>query len=161
MRTAMWVAGSNRSQAGFTLLEILLVLVIATLLLGLVAPRLVAVLPGVELKTGAQQIAALLRQARSQAITENRTVSLIYEAEQRSVKLPGESRLLSWPEAVQITWQPAARGLPESEGNTISFFPDGSSSGGSVALASGLQRYEISVHWLTGRIMIGEGQDER
>ena len=36
----------------------------------------------------------------------------------------------------------------------ISFAPDGSSSGGRIALATGPVRLEVAVDWLTGRVSV-------
>lgn len=166
VRTVMWAAGSSHrsihshSQRGYTLLELLVVLVIATLLLGLVVPRFFAALPGVELKTSVQQIAALLRQARSQAIAENREVIVVYDPEQRGIRLQDSSRLLRWSESVQMNWQPGGRMLFEEQEKGISFFPDGSSSGGVAGLKTKSQQYQITIQWLTGRVVINGAPDE-
>ena len=46
---------------GFTLLELLVVLALATLLIALVPPLISAALPGVELKSSARKVAASVR----------------------------------------------------------------------------------------------------
>jgi general secretion pathway protein H len=47
----------------------------------------------------------------------------------------------------------------ETSGNhlgSIRFFPDGSSTGGSISLASGRETHTVVVDWLTGRVRISE-----
>ena len=39
----------------------------------------------------------------------------------------------------------------------IRFFPDGSSTGGGVALSLGAERYDILVDWLTGGVSVHAG----
>ncbi|MFC6669230.1 GspH/FimT family pseudopilin [Marinobacterium aestuariivivens] len=65
------------------------------------------------------------------------------------------------PGARQRDRRAADRGDPES-GPSIRFYPDGSSSGGTVVLTGSGGRYEIGVDWLTGRVRIddGSGRDE-
>jgi general secretion pathway protein H len=38
----------------------------------------------------------------------------------------------------------------------IRFYPDGSSTGGRITVASGERKYLVDVDWLTGRVSIGD-----
>lgn len=101
---------------GFTLLELLVVLLIAASALALALPQLSSVRAGVALKANVRAVASALRAARSEAIARQREVS--YES--------------------------------------IRFFPDGSSSGGSLRLNGTGRSYVIEVDWLTGKVAIVE-----
>lgn len=163
-----------RMERGFTLLELMVVLVLASLMLSLVVPRFAAVLPGVELKSYTQKTAALLRQLRSQAMAESRLVALRVDTEAHALRLSNRTEPLDLPVDIELTLNddgalalgneivvPPTEGDPES-GPSIRFYPDGSSSGGTVVLAGSGGRYEIDVDWLTGRVRIddGSGRDE-
>lgn len=150
----MWAAGNNMKH-GFTLLELLLVLVIAMLTLAVVAPRFVALLPGVELKTYSQQTAALLRQARSQAIGRSEDVSLTFDPAARETRISGGGKAYPWPENIQLlpTTDDMLEPLPDRR---LIFYPDGSASGGIITISSSSRQYRIAVNWLTGSITIHE-----
>ncbi|MEH6576285.1 MAG: GspH/FimT family pseudopilin [Amphritea sp.] len=170
MKIPMWEAGSRPAShkggkhAGFTLLELLVVLVIATLILGVVTPRLFAVMPGVELKTSTQKLAAMLRYARGLAISRSRVVTVEYDDELPALRVTGKVQTYHWPESVQLTLQAGeeqlqSQPLPElqqEKAAAIRFYPDGSSSGGALLVASDSGEYQISVHWLTGKVTINE-----
>jgi len=68
-------------RAGFTLIELILVLVIVGFLISLVAPAINST-TGLSLKTGAKRIAAGLRYARSQAVTTGSVYQIRFDMEQ-------------------------------------------------------------------------------
>ena len=118
-------------QAGFTLLEMLVVIAIMGLALALVAgfgpPRS----HGLEMQAAARQIAASMRDARASAIAQGRKVALT---------LP---HLPPW---LAVTLQAPPGG--------IVFAPDGSASFGRVLLDADGQAIAITADWLTGRVRI-------
>ncbi len=143
---------------GFTILELLVVLVIASLAIGVVGPRLMGVIPGTELKTSTQEVAALVRQARSEAIMHSRETWLAVvqdeESEEVRLRVAGWPQGYRWPASVALRLQEGESALWSTEVPRISFFPDGSSSGGSITLTGAAGRYQIQVDALTGRIWI-------
>ncbi|MBA4501556.1 GspH/FimT family pseudopilin [Marinobacterium marinum] len=157
----MCAAGINaRCRAylvGMTLLELLVVLVIAALMLALVAPNIGKVLPGAELKGFAQQSAALLRERRSEALVRFEAQTLEVVAEQHSYRL-NASEVLPWPDGIQVMLTVAAAPGGSEQGMaapSLVFYPDGSSSGGTLTLSrTGERPYRIQVEALTGRVVI-------
>lgn len=145
MRIRTWSAGNK----GFTLLELLVVLTLSTLILAVALPRFAALLPGAELKNYSRQTAALLRLARSQAIATGEEVALVLDRQARQSRLSGRKMPYPWPEQVELrladTTEP-----PGQPG--IVFYPDGTSSGGTLVLAGSGRNYRIEVHWLTGKV---------
>ncbi len=157
------------TQAGFTLLELLVVLVLATLMLSVVMPRFAAVLPGVELKSTTQKTASLLRYARSQAMAESRLIEFGLDREAHAVRLSHRAELVPLPEDIELTLSdegslalgneilvPLTEGEAAS-GPSIRFYPDGSSSGGRLLLRGDSGQYEILIDWLTGKVSIDDG----
>lgn len=154
----MWVAGNSFMQRGFTLLELMVVLVLASLLLGVVTPRLYAVFPGVELKTSAQQLAAILRQARSHSITRDEVVSVVYKEDSSIIELSSRSQPYRWPEAVQLELEHVRDPIltEHSDYPTQNFYPSGHADGRTWRVYSDAGEYRIDTHWLTGKVSIYE-----
>ncbi|MFP2769844.1 GspH/FimT family protein [Oceanisphaera sp. KMM 10153] len=148
MKIRTWSAGSNRSQTGFTLLELLVVLTLATLLMAVVTPRFKALLPGAELKSYSRQTAALLRLARSQAIASGEEVRLELDSDARHSRITGQKKPSSWPEQIAVSFD----GIANAQGTDLVFYPDGSARGGILHISGNDRHYRIEVHWLTGRI---------
>ncbi|ANG63777.1 type II secretion system protein GspH [Marinobacterium aestuarii] len=172
----MCAAGSNggvcvkaAAQAGFTLLELLVVLVLATLMLSLVVPRFAAVVPGVELKSTTQKTASLLRHARSRAMAESRLIAIDLDPDVHALRLSHREGPVVLPDSIALSLSDAGSlalgheilaplSLEASApGPSIRFYPDGSSSGGSLLLSGPSGRYRIDVDWLTGRVHIDDG----
>lgn len=134
----------SRTQGGFTLIEMIVVLVILGLMLGLVVSRAPMHSQRLDLDGVSRQMMGSLRLARSRAIAQNRTV--IWVAASSGFSLDGE----------------APRRLPAdvtvAAGERIGFAADGSSSGGRVVLQSGERKVAIGVDWLTGRVQVAENQ---
>jgi general secretion pathway protein H len=164
------VAGVKAAaEAGFTLLELLVVLVLATLMLSLVVPRFAAVVPGVELKSTTQKTASLLRYARSRAMAESRLIAFSLDPEVHALRLSGRDEPVPLPASIELSLSDEgglALGneilMPLTLGASLSapsirFYPDGGSSGGSLLLSGPSGRYRIEVDWLTGGVRIDDG----
>jgi general secretion pathway protein H len=156
----MCTAGTSRSR-GFTLLELLVVLVIASLAIGLVGPAFQRLMPGLTLEAESRKLVALLRHARSQAILGGAPVSISQDAETGGLLLSYREQPYLLPEALSLVLQ---SGPGRSEGfpgqAQILFYPRGDSSGGSVSLSMVSGRSEeIEVDWLSGRVRRGAAED--
>ena len=66
----------SSKPAGFTIIEIVLVLGVGMIMMAIAIPNLVAVLPGFRLSDGARQVAKDLQVARMKAIAQNRKFRL-------------------------------------------------------------------------------------
>jgi len=157
----------HRTVAGFTLLELLVVLAIAGLLVSLVPPVVSAVVPGVKLKVAARELAVTLRDARNRAITRNAAVDVTFEFEPpRYVVANGDPSLL--PSGVQMAILDSDAGSPAQsiasldigpdEKYRLRFYPDGSSSGVTVRIGSRDTHYLVGVGWLMGRVSVSEAR---
>lgn len=135
--------------AGFNLLEVLLVLVIAGLLMGVVATSLTE---GPVLRKTAKEVAASLRHARSIAVLQQKEMvwSMNVSNKQFWVGGKGEKRDLHPTIAAKINT--ARSEVVSSEQGNIRFYPDGSSTGGSVELTARQQTFKVNVEWISGRI---------
>jgi general secretion pathway protein H len=71
-----------RNHRGFTLLELIVVLIIISLMSALVVPKLTGPLSNLDLKTAAQKISASLRYVRSHAASEKTTYVALFDFDQ-------------------------------------------------------------------------------
>ncbi|WP_120796575.1 GspH/FimT family pseudopilin [Thiocapsa rosea] len=142
---------ARRGHRGFTLVELLVVLAIAALAMSAVPPLFSAAMPGVEMKAAARRTVSSLRLARETAIRQGAEVALVVDVEQRRLELAGH-RSLTLPKRLDVTLEAADREMLDEQRGAIRFFPDGSSTGGRIILASEDSGYQVGVVWLTGRI---------
>jgi len=138
-------------QRGFTLIELIVVLVVAALLMSAVPALFSAAFPGVELKSVARRTAATMRLARESAIRRGAETVLLVDLDAHRLELSGY-RSLTLPGDVAVKLEAASRDLIDERRGLIRFYPDGSSSGGRIILSRGALGYQIGVTWLTGRI---------
>jgi general secretion pathway protein H len=139
-------------QPGFTLIELLISIFIATLLIATVPPLFTGSISGAESRAAARQLAAALRQARSQAIARQQEAVLVLDLDQRRYRSSAARRDVQLARDFSVTLATAdARVLEHSRGS-IRFFPDGSSSGGRIKLSNDKRSYVVDVDWLTGKI---------
>ncbi len=141
--------------AGFTLLELLVVLAVLGLVLGIVVTRGPMRSAALELRAASSELAGALRSARARAIVSDRTVLLVIDTATHQYQTGGDPpRSLPWSVAITVT---APANLVAGNWLTgIRFSPDGGSSGGIVVLADGTHRALLSVDWLTGRVSLGD-----
>lgn len=130
-----------RRQAGFTLIEMIVVIVVMALVAGLVLVRQPWHSTGLNTEATVRALVSAFRLARSRAIAQNREVSVVTVAGGFSVD-GGTPWLL-----------PAGEALSTSQ---VVFTPDGGSSGTTVLLAAGPRRIAIAVNWLTGHVAARE-----
>lgn len=150
-------------QRGFTLLELLVVLVIASLAISLVGPGYQRLLPGLTLEAESRKMMALLRHARSQAIFTGTEVSVSLDAEGRGLRLSYRKQPYTLPEYLTLELEEGpAQGERRTPGAAqILFYPRGDSSGGSLNLKMEARNEVISVDWLSGRIQRGAVPTEK
>ena len=135
-----------KSSAGFTLVELLVVMGIMGLVLGAVLaarPKAVAT----RVAVAGRAVAATLQLARAQAMTSNAETVFRVDAQKGRFGLPNSMHVLPRGMSVAMTVADTER-VGDSGG--IRFFPDGQSSGGEIALTLDGRSARIAVNWLTG-----------
>ena len=134
-------------RRGFTLIEMLVVLVILGLVAGLVLARGPARSAGLDLRSQAAQLAGVLRGARGQAIATNQQVRFALDAARHGFSVDG---------GVARSLPPQMQAVLVGDQAEIVFSPDGSASGGTITLAEGAGRIQVAVDWLTGRVAVAD-----
>jgi len=130
----------DRREHGFTLLELIVVLVILGLALSLVLAQGPVRSPTVEFDSTVRQVTGALRLARSRAIADDRMVAVLFVP--RGFRLDQETPI-AFSSDISVSGK-----------RLISFTPDGGSSGGEVMLRMGERQMVIGVDWLSGRVTL-------
>ncbi len=149
--------GRPARARGFTLLELLVVLVLAAAAYALVVRFSSGGVSGAQLKSAARAVAAGLRDARGAAIARQQSTALVLDLENRSMAVGESGRARELPRRLDLKLYTAQSEIVDDKRGAIRFYPDGSSTGGRVTLASGERTLLVDVDWLTGRVRIKEG----
>jgi len=145
----------NAAGRGFTLLEMLVVLMLIALIAAVTIPTFSGV-STTELKTAAREVAAGLRLARGQAIAQRTESVLELDVAARSFRVPPDPRVHALPSGIDLKLFTAQRDLSTDQVGAVRFYPDGGSNGGRITLAAGERKLDVDVDWLTGRVAILE-----
>jgi general secretion pathway protein H len=121
---------SRSSESGFTLLEMLIVIVVMSLIMGMLAAYGPQKSHWLETRGAAQNLAGAMAEARGRSIASGTPVTL---------KLPA---VPNW--------------LTETASGPIIFQPDGSATGGTVTLTEQARSIAVTVDWLTARVSLHE-----
>jgi general secretion pathway protein H len=158
---------------GFSLIEMVIVLVLLGLSIALVTPSLSRFSKRIELKTSAQKVSGILRFSRSESVQKGRVFQVLFDPDLRMVRvraLEGDSPEKEGKEELQIQEKryvlPSGIQMGEvqipspefpSDLPTIEFYPHGGSNGGTIVLEMQDQKgYRIKVRFLTGMVEIEE-----
>lgn len=145
-----------RRQSGFSLLELIIVLVIGAAALGLVVSFSGKGASAADLKASARALASGLRAAQSTAMATRRDAVMTLDVDTREFSFTGDSRSHKLPEGIDMKLFTAASEVESQRKGAIRFYADGSSTGGRVTVSAGERQFLVDVDWLTGRVKIGE-----
>jgi general secretion pathway protein H len=146
-------AGRLHRPAGFTLLELLVVLAIASLLIALVPIAFDRLQEGTQYRNALRTMQTEMRQARQQALTQGRAVRFQVDLAGRTYGLVGRVEH-SIPEKLRVRATVANAELQANQIASIQFLPSGGATGGSIDLMrpSGAGT-RLKVDWLSGRVI--------
>ncbi|MEM7620865.1 MAG: GspH/FimT family pseudopilin [Pseudomonadota bacterium] len=145
---------SNSGTAGFTLLELLVVLGILAGTTVLVLSSFRAKPEGTILRQHALNIAAILRHERARAIRQNQDTAFVLDMQTGLYRLEHHRKPRQLPSTVTIQLLTAQSEIVNESTGRIRFFPDGSSTGGTLILSSTKFQEHIFVDWLTGAVTL-------
>jgi general secretion pathway protein H len=137
-------------RAGFTLIEMVVVLTVLALLYAVAAPAAAPFFGRPRLEMATRDLVTALKEARSQAVVGLRDVRFTVDAESGDWRFGDRRGAARRGVSVSVEAPPLAGGRGAAPG--IRFFADGGSTGGLIRLASGPHRRRIDVDWLTGRV---------
>ncbi len=140
---------------GFTLLEMILVLVVAAMLAVVAVPNIQPAIASMQLRSATQDVASALRYTRGEALSRGRVAEFVLNVNQHFYKVPGRHKPYGLPPVVKVSLFTADFLMSEGQGSII-FYPDGSASGGRVTLDGAGKSWLVDVNWLTGAVVIRE-----
>jgi len=144
-----------RTSRGFTLIEVLMVLMLIAIVVTTVSVSIARSLGGAEVRAAGRDLVAALRYTRGQAIVKREEQAFEFDVEEMTYQAPGR-KAVALPEGFEMSLVTAAQEqLGEGKG-AIRFFPDGSSGGGVIRLLRERREWQVEVAWLTGEIRLRE-----
>lgn len=141
-------------DAGFTLIEMLVVVAVLGVIgaLGIAALRPVS--PSVRARFLARDAAAEMRLARAKAVGSNRAQAFMIDLTRHKYGLaPTPAHDIPTGVSLSLLTQ---RGQTAGSVGQIRFDPDGSSSGGRLTIDGGGRILYVGVDWLSGRVSLAE-----
>jgi general secretion pathway protein H len=144
-------------QSGFTLLELLVVLVILGLAAGAALQAGRASSETAKVRSFLIQAEAMMRQARTTAIETMADQEVVIDTDARQLVDVMRGARLEVPAGVSLDGKLARLTKAGKQGYAVRFYPSGGSSGASLPFRFRGQVYELRVNWLTGRADVRRG----
>jgi general secretion pathway protein H len=157
---------------GFSLIEVIVVLLILSLGIALVTPTLSRFSSTIELTGAAKRVSAILRYYRSEAVNRGKVYHVLFDSDLNEVRIQpvvlaeeqgeGEKeeenispKIYAIPKGVRLKEVKVESTQYPSDFPTIEFYANGGSNGGAITLDSqGRQGYKIEVDFLTGVVAV-------
>ena len=137
------------NAAGYTLLELLVVIAIVSLITALAAPAAVRAIASATINADARRLAGDLRQL--QQIAEERQETITISNAASGIKIEPDAGLEL----------PAENVVLADATHRLVYFADGTTSGGTLRVSEEGRSIDLDVAWLTGSIAIGEADATR
>ena len=153
-------AGHPRSIRGFTLIEMIVVIVLIGIVASVVTFAFTRTLAGARIQAASNDLVAGLRYTRGQAIVKGEQKVLMLDLEKNTWLAPGKAER-ELPKDMILRLTTAQQELTSEKTGGIRFFPDGSSTGGNIAVVLGEREWKINVGWLTGEVTLDKPDNEK
>ncbi|KFN47222.1 type II secretion system protein XpsH [Arenimonas metalli] len=144
---------------GFSLVELVVVMVLIAALAALGLGAIGSGLPGQQLRGAAKELAAELRFTRAQAIATGREQVFRIDVGEKRWQGAGE-RSGELPADIALEVTGAREELETPQVVAIRFFPEGAATGGRLVLRNGEAAWRVDVAWLTGEVRLRRGEGE-
>ncbi|MEO8101066.1 MAG: GspH/FimT family pseudopilin [Betaproteobacteria bacterium] len=148
---------SVMGQQGYSLLEVIVVIVIMGLSYTLLPKMVFSGVSGAELRSNVRAVATGLRLTRDAAINTRREAVMTLDLESREFTVQNDVKVHKLHDKLDVKLYTSQADLITDKVGSIRFYPDGSSNGGRVTVSAGGRAFEVDVDWLTGRVSIKDG----
>lgn len=145
---------------GFTLIELIAVIVLVGIVAVVAGMSFAGSLSGAKIQAASRDLVAALRYTRGQAIVKGEQKVLMLDLENNTYQAPGKGSV-DLPKDMVLRLTTAQQELVDDNKGGIRFFPDGSSTGGNIAVVLGEREWKINVGWLTGEISLDRPEATR
>jgi general secretion pathway protein H len=139
------------NQAGFSLIEMIAVIVLIAIAVSLVTISFSRSFSGVKIQAASRDLVAALRYTRGQAIVKGKEATFNIDLANNTYQAPGKGSV-QLPKTMRLNLYTAAEEQTSESAGRIRFFPDGASTGGHISVLMERTEWRISVDWLTGAI---------
>jgi prepilin-type N-terminal cleavage/methylation domain-containing protein len=149
----------DSQRAGFTLIELIIVLFLVGIIAGLTGLYVGKDSGSLELKKFTKEVSAVMRSARNHAVSEKKIYCLVIDDEELMLRLYSEDTDYknvtlvmdkAIPEELHMELLGSGR-----EASYVEFFPGGSTTGGVIEITNMKgSRYLISVNRITGKLIV-------
>ncbi len=145
-----------KKQVGFTLIEVIVVMVMIAVLAGMVASGMSDSLRKAKIRAVSKDLVSAMRYTRGQAVVKHEQKTITFNVKDKTYQAP-RKKIVHIPDEIDINVYTADSEVADETTGSIRFFSDGSSTGGWVKLTHKNKVWKINVNWLTGEIAMIEG----
>ena len=146
-------------RRGFTLVELLIVIVVIAMTAAVVAPNIGSGNQTATLNGAARELASGLRFARGHALSYGKESILLLNLNDNTYKITDKNKLYKLSKDIEVTLEIAQSQRVNEKQGGFRFFPDGSSTGGRITLELAENKRQLDVNWLTGQVEIDDQQE--
>ncbi|MGH8041682.1 MAG: GspH/FimT family pseudopilin [Rudaea sp.] len=146
-----------RKSCGFTLIELVAVIVLIGIALSVVSMSFTKSLSSAKVQAASRDLVAALRYTRGQAIVRGQQQALDLDIQSNTYQAPGRP-IVKLPHDMHMVLLTAESEQTSATSGRIRFFPDGASTGGHISVLLGDREWRINVSWLTGEVTREEVQ---
>jgi len=143
------------AERGFTLVEILVVIMIMGAVAAMIGSAMGYSLTGQQMRSASRDLIAALRYTRGQAIVKREPQVLMLNVDEKSYRAASRAPV-RLPEQFDLAIETARQEMVSQGEAGIRFYPDGSSTGGNIELSRGDTVWRIDINWLTGEVTLRE-----
>jgi general secretion pathway protein H len=147
----------KRAAAGFSIIEMVVVVVLVAAVVAIGASAMSRQLPGQRLRESARELAAQLRFTRAQAIASGESQLFTLDANTREWHA-GEKRDGKLARDIAIVATGARNETQRAGVAAVRFFPEGAATGGRFLLSHGKAAWQVDVEWLTGEVRVSRAK---
>lgn len=146
---------SHSRPKGFTLIELMAVILLLAIALTAVTFSFSKSLHTAKITAASRDLVAALRYTRGQAIVKGQQQVLMLNLDDNSYTAPSKPAV-KLPADMTLRLTTAEQEVTGGNAGGIRFFPDGSSTGGHISVLMDRREWRINVAWLTGDIALDE-----
>lgn len=150
---------AHRRAHGFTLLELIVVLIIVVLGFAALGLNLSSGNNSTEIKAAARDIVSALRYARGEALIAHQQITFELNLKDNSYTVSNRPKVHTIPASIDVTLVTAQNELNGDGAGAIRFFADGSATGGRITLERKNIVWQIDINWLTGGIELQDNSN--